>query len=51
MNTYEILKRLSTIIGDLTQFYGKLSNELPQICFVRTEELKKRALTTCYPFR
>lgn len=34
MNTKEQLNRLLAIIGELTEFYGELSGELPDLRFV-----------------
>ena len=49
MNTYETLKRLTDIIGELTSLYGELSLELPSLEFARdyapvNSELKKIAV-------
>ena len=46
MNTKEQLNRLLAIIGELTEFYGELSGELPPLRFVgagasANSELKK----------
>ena len=34
MNLYEKLKRFGEIISELAEFYGELSEELPQLHFV-----------------
>lgn len=44
MTTKEQLNRLLAIIGELTEFYGELSGELPPLRFVgaaANSELKK----------
>lgn len=45
MNTYEKIKKLGKIIGELVGLYGEFSVELPQLHFVDTHhaisEVKK----------
>ena len=44
MTTKEKLDRLLAIIGELTEFYGELSGELPPLRFVGAGAAAQRAL-------
>lgn len=50
MNNHQKIMRLGEIIKQLTEFYGELTEELPQLTFVYTRtqrcysELKKMAV-------